>query len=100
MPSFGFRAGINLIPVGHQQITSLAAAVGLTPPTETANVARVQAESQNVRMRDDGTNPTAAIGELLYSGDQATTLLGNLASYKFIEVAGGGKLNVSYYRAE
>lgn len=94
-----FVPGINLFPAGHQQITALSAAVGLTPPTKDANVARVQAETQNVRVRDDGTDPAAGVGELLYAGDQPTWLIGDLNKYRFLEATASAKLNVTFYKA-
>lgn len=83
-------------PCGCAQITSLSSAVGLG--TIPANAARVllQAESQNVRWRDDGTDPTASVGTLIYAG-QLFEYTGTLSAIKFIEAASGGKLNVSYY---
>lgn len=84
-----------LKPLGYQQITVLSSAAGLTVPAG-AQRARIQAETQAVRWRDDGTNPTstaglriAAAGELWYEGD--------LSAIKFIEEAASAKLNVAYY---
>jgi len=89
--------------MGYQQITDLSSAVGLTVPTQTpngsntkANFALIIAETQNVRWRDDGTNPTASVGMLLVAG---TPLQydGDLSRIKFIETTGSAKLNISYY---
>jgi len=81
--------------LGYQQITSLSAAAGLTVPSG-ATLAVIIPESQAVRWRDDGTNPTSAIGMpvpiltvLSYDGD--------LQRIRFIEQAASAKLNVSYY---
>jgi hypothetical protein len=84
-----------LKPLGYQQITNLSAAVGLTVPAQTRYIL-IQAESQNVRWRDDGTNPTAAIGMIIASG---TTLeyTGDGTAIKFFEAAASAKLNVSYF---
>ena len=82
-------------PVGYQQITSLSAAVGLTVPAG-ARSAVIAAETQAVRWRDDGTNPSATVGMPL----PVATLLeysGDLAAIKFFEQAASAKLNVSYY---
>lgn len=82
-------------PKGYQQITSLAAAQPLTVPAG-ARWALIRAESQAVRWRDDGTNPTATVGvELLVGEGLAYT--GNLATIKFIEEAASAKLDISYY---
>lgn len=82
-------------PLGYQQITNLAAAVGLTVPAG-ARYALIQCETQGVRWRDDGQDPTAAVGmrltttgELRYDGD--------LDAIKFIQEAANAKLNASYY---
>lgn len=80
---------------GYQQITSLSAAVGLTVP-ENTTFAMIGVESQAVRYRADGTDPTASVGKQLAVG-QEIKYTGNLKAVKFIEVAASAKLNVSYY---
>lgn len=85
----------TLFPKGYQQITSLSAAAGLTVPSG-ARVAVIQAETQAVRWRDDGTDPTASVGQVLAAGaDMVYT--GDLSAIKFIEATASAKLNVSYY---
>lgn len=82
---------------GYQQIVSatLATATALTPPSG-ARIAVIQCEATTVRWRDDGTNPTAAIGMTLAAG--ADMLYnGDLTTIKFIRTAAGSILNVSYY---
>ena len=81
--------------LGYQQITSLSAAAALTVPSG-ATLAIITPESQAVRWRDDGTDPTSAVGMpvpistvLSYDGD--------LQRIRFIEQAASAKLNVSYY---
>jgi hypothetical protein len=87
----------NLNPVGFQQITSLGTAVGLTVPSnKMAKAAVIQATDQNVRWRDDGTDPTASVGMQLAAGADFF-YTGQLASIKFIQEAASAKLNVSYY---
>lgn len=90
--------------LGYQQITSLSSATGLTVPTRDpstganvkANFALITAETQDLRWRDDGVDPTASVGMPLAAG---VTLQydGDLGRIKFIEQTAGGKLNVSYY---
>lgn len=82
-------------PLGFQQITSLSSAVGLTVPSG-ALTALIQAESQDVRWRDDGTNPTATVGVTLGTG-LTLPYTGDLSAIKFIEISASAKLNVSYY---
>lgn len=83
-------------PAGYVQITDVSAAVGLTPPSA-ARKALIQAETQAVRWRDDGTDPTATVGITLAAG-ATLEYAGNLDSIKFFEAAASAKLNVSYYR--
>lgn len=85
-------------PRGFQQITDLSVAVGLTPPAGGASVALLNVVGQNVRWRDDGVAPTAAVGMLLVVGDEFT-YQGDLTKLKLIEVVSGAELNVSYYSA-
>lgn len=82
--------------LGYQQINSLSAATGLTVPA-TATYAIIQCETQNVRWRDDGTDPTASVGMMLNVNPDVLIYDGNLRGIKFIEVAASAKLNVSYY---
>lgn len=86
----------NLTPMGYQQITSLSAATGLTVPTG-ATLALIQAESQNVRWRDDGTNPTASVGMYIVV-DTVLSYTGKLSAIKFIQTAASATLNIAYYR--
>lgn len=82
-------------PLGYQQIGTVSSAIGLTVPMG-ALVALIQAESQDVRWRDDGTNPTSTSGMTIAAG----TILpytGNLSAIKFIEAAASAKVSVSYY---
>jgi len=83
------------LPLGYQQISNLVAAVGLTVPNG-AKRALIQAESQSVRWRDDGTAPTAAVGMLIQSGE-TLPYTGALGTIRIIEVAASAKLNISYY---
>ena len=82
--------------LGHQQITSLSSSTALTVPAGT-QMALVQAESQNVRWRDDGTDPTATVGMILMAGATIEYDAAQLSVVEFIEVAASAKLNVSYY---
>jgi hypothetical protein len=82
-------------PLGYEQVTSLSSAAGLTPP-EGARLALIQAQDQDTRWRDDGTNPTTTVGMNLIAGAELS-YSGNLAKIKFIEVAASAKLNVSYF---
>lgn len=80
---------------GYQQITSLSSASELTVPSG-ATVALVQAESQSIRWRDDGTSPTTTVGMILASGE-SLFFTGTLSTFRAIEIAASAKLNVTYY---
>ena len=90
---------------GYQQILALTGSTALTIPTTQTDgavgqrpaLALLQAETQNIRWRDDGTAPTAAIGMLLIAGGDPYPFDGDLSRIRFIEVGATAKLNVSYY---
>lgn len=90
------RAGY-MEPAGYIQMTTLNAAVAFTSVPAGATLAIVQAESQNVRYRDDGSNPTASVGMILAAGD-SLFYTGDFSAIKFIEVTGSAKLNITFYK--
>ena len=88
--------------LGYQQITPNTS-TGLTVPAlapdglqQEPTFIVVTPEIQNVRWRDDGTDPTSSVGMPIYVG---TSLLydGDLTKIRFINTVAGGKVNVSYY---
>lgn len=85
----------NRTPKGYQQIVGLASATTLTVPSG-SKIALITCESQAVRWRDDGTNPTASVGMELLVG-QALLYDGTLSTIAFIQEAATANLNVSYY---
>lgn len=86
-------------PCGYQQITVLTSSTGLTVPTAASQrpvKCRIVAETAAMRWRDDGTAPTASVGqplaigaELIYDGD--------LNAIRFIQQAINGVLNITYF---
>ena len=90
--------------MGYQQISSLSSATGLTVPEVNPvrglkampTIALITPETNKVRWRDDGTNPTASVGMPLAAG---VTLQydGDLKKIKFIEQTASAKINISYY---
>jgi len=98
-----FAGPKNLSPFGYQQITSLSTsvAVALTVPAPTnavpATLALIQAETQDVRWRDDSTDPTSSVGMVLAAGE-TLPYTGDLSKLKFIGTTAGATLNISYYR--
>ena len=89
------REGV-LKPMGYEKVTGLTTAKALTVPTG-ARIALIKPETQGVRFRDDGTNPTATDGFLLDAGEEFI-YTGKLATLRFIEAAATSTLHVSYYR--
>jgi hypothetical protein len=85
----------NDTPVGYQQITSASSAQSLTVPGY-ARWAIIIPESQAVRFRDDGTDPTATVGTPLAVG-QPLIYTGNLKAFRVIEQTASAKLNISFY---
>lgn len=81
--------------LGYQQITSLSTAQGLTVPANAA-YATIQAETQAVRWRDDGTNPTSSVGMTIPAGGELL-YEGQLARLRFIEATASAKLNITYF---
>jgi len=91
-------------PLGYQKTSGAAAAKTLADlgpggaiPAG-ATFAYVQAETQDVRWRDDGTSPTATDGILLTAGDVLIVDRGQLNVIEFIEVAATAVLHVSFYK--
>jgi hypothetical protein len=95
----GFNQVIDgtLVPAGWQRITSLPSAATLTVPAS-AKIALIQCETQNVRFRDDGTDPEAGVGMLMVAGNPPFLYTGDLSALRFIETAASASLNVLYYQ--
>ena len=81
--------------LGYQQITSLSASAALTVPSG-ATLALIVPETQNVRWRDDGTDPTSSIGMPIVVG-ASLSYDGDLKNIRFIQQTASATLNVSYY---
>ena len=82
-------------PIGYQQITSLTAAVNLTPPAG-ATSAIIIGSGAAVRYRDDGTAPTATVGMPLAIATPLT-YTGFLSVVQFIQQTSSATLDVMYY---
>ncbi len=88
----------RLKPAGYQQITDLSSAEALPSlPATGVVLVLVQAESQDIRWRDDGTDPTASVGMVIEAG-QMLAYTGNPAALKLIETTASAKANISYYK--
>ena len=81
--------------LGYEQITSLSAAASLTIPTG-ATMALITPETEGVRWRDDGTDPTASVGMPVAAGTYLS-YDGDLNRIRFIEASASAELNVTYY---
>lgn len=85
--------------LGYQQVTSLSSAQTLTIPTGKApTYVLLQAETQSIRFRDDGTNPTASVGLRIVKDLAPFKYEGDIKALAFIEETTSAKLNVGYYR--
>lgn len=82
--------------LGYQQITSLTAATALTVPAGTS-FALIIPQTQAVRWRDDGTNPTATVGYPLAAGVELRYSASSISRLRFIEQVASAAINVSYY---
>jgi hypothetical protein len=91
----GIIAPYQYTDISYQQVASFSTATGFTPPTG-ATYCVVQAETNNVRYREDGTNPTASTGLLLQVGGSLpfSGSAAQLAAIKFIPVSGNAVLDV------
>jgi hypothetical protein len=82
----------------HRQFTSLNSSTNIIPATYTGAVEGVwlQAEAQNVRVRCDGTAPTASVGTLVYAGDPPMFFPFDPAGIRAIEVTASAKINAEF----
>lgn len=97
----------NLNPLGYRVLTPTTAK-GLSDSADPAvgggtgipsgsRVVLLKAESQPVRWRDDGTNPTASQGMLLDAGEEFL-YTGKPSKLKFIDTAAGAStLHANFY---
>jgi len=57
----------------------------------------IQAETNDIRWRDDGTNPSTTVGMVITAGTDLW-YVGNLRALKIIEVGTDSIANISYYK--
>lgn len=84
---------------GYQQLASLGSAQSLTVPAG-SRFALLVAEVANVRIRSDGTAPTATVGLLLKATDPPLLFDGPLSALEAIAASAGAILNVNYFGQE
>ena len=74
-------------PHGFEAIADVSTpAKALTVPTG-AKIALIQAITQDVRWRDDGTDPTGSVGMVIFAGKDPWLYTGNLKAIRFFEDA-------------
>lgn len=83
--------------LGYQQITVLTSAVGLTTIPKGSETVLLQCTGQNVRYRDDGTNPTGTVGMVLVANTMYEFTVAQAPAMRFIETAATAVLNYSFY---
>jgi hypothetical protein len=87
----------GLISQGFQTITATAStAAGLNSTVSPSDLLLLSVETQNVRMRSDGVDPTVTTGVLLSTGNSPYWLdnFNKTSDLKFIEVASSTKLSI------
>ena len=82
--------------MGCQQLSSMTTATPLNVPSGAALVS-LTVEVQGVRMRDDGTAPTASVGLLLPVGGP-WPYSGPLSKMQFIQTASGAVVDACFYK--
>lgn len=93
--------GQPLVPLGYCQLSVDAATpISACSPgvPSGATLAYLTAEAQAIRYRDDGTAPTAAIGQPL-AKDVGLLYAGPVVRLRFIGQTAGAKVNILFYRA-
>jgi len=76
--------------------SSASVTSGGVPPS--ATMAYLQAETADVRWRDDGGAPTASIGNIAVHGIPGVLYSGTLSQIQFIALSGSPLLDVAFYR--
>lgn len=84
-------------PLGYQQ-QAVTAAANLTSAPAAANYALLLPETNGIRWRDDGTDPTAAIGMPISAG-QSFVYDGDVSKLRVISQTGTATLNIAYFAA-
>lgn len=85
-------------PWGYFQMTGISSASGLPSIPAQATYVILIAETEGIRWRDDGTDPTATVGMLL-PVNTIFIYAGDLSAFKVIAATTGAILNGSYQRS-
>lgn len=87
-------------PLGFQKLTVSSSAVGFTLPSvvPTIRAVTVTVETNSIRYRLDGSDPTATDGHLLYDGDVLDiTNVNSILAFKAIAVGSDAAIQITYY---
>lgn len=84
-------------PLGYVQFAAVSTLQTLTPPAG-ARCAVFGIETNAIRWRDDGTAPTATVGQPTAVGQPLTICDVSLAAVQFIPQTGSATVDVSYYK--
>lgn len=82
----------------YQQVSVTSATI--IPPPAGTTMMLISVETNGVRFRDDGTNPTTAIGMPLSVGTQNFIYTGYPGGVAFIAQAGTATLDVTFYQGQ
>lgn len=88
-------------PVGHVQQTVSTAAVALSTIPLKANKVLIITETDTLRWRDDGTDPTSTVGMILYPGNalvlDSRASINNFKAIRDTSSSSDITLNAAYY---
>lgn len=85
-------------PLGYVQIASVDTAQGLPLPLpQGANLVLIVVEGGAARWRDDGIDPTAAVGQPLPAGSELRYTATGLSALRIIGQTAGVKANCAIY---
>jgi hypothetical protein len=95
--------GLPVVPLGSCQLIAPAAATKLSSCTagipKGANLAVIRTETQAIRYRDDGTAPTATIGQPILTADPPFVYLSTLSALQIIQQGASATVNVVFYKS-
>ena len=97
----------NRKPEGYRQLTASTSAVALSEATggvpSSAIYAVIVVSDDDIRWRDDGTDPTLSVGMVAANDDDTRLIVLNsrkqIDDFRAIRVATDAELNISYYSA-
>jgi len=82
-------------PLGYQRLVSITTSTALTVPDGTTEI-RLQAETKPIRWRDDGSPPTASVGNYIPAG-KSIKYLGDVSAVRVFGEDSTAILHVAYY---